>query len=95
MSTSSKFSRDEFKDFAHGLVVLTEVRYRQSGISITEEQFLAGMAEKDAALLPKIEAWLAAGKALREHIKSRQDVPVECSVTMRAGAPVPTKIRGL
>ena len=92
-NNSPKFTRDEFKDFANCLVGLTEVRYRQSGVSITEEQFLAGMAQKDASLVPHIEAWLAAGKAMRDHIKSRQDVPVECSVTMHAGGP--GRIRGI
>lgn len=81
MSTDSKktvFTRDEFQGFASCLSQLTQVRYYgrrpPRGIEIlTEEQFLEGIAGKDAALAEKVRAWIAAGKEMRQHIESRQD----------------------
>lgn len=68
------FSRDEFQAFAVSLAGHSEIVFTQSGRRITTEQFLEGIASKDASLVPVVKAWLAAGKAMGEHIASRQDV---------------------
>lgn len=79
-SSKTEFARDEFQGFASCLTQLTQVRYaRRAGPrgveseSLTEEQFLEGLAGKDAALAEKVKAWLEAGKQVRQHIEARQD----------------------
>lgn len=74
MSNNRRFSKDTFQDFCTSLVGQTDITYRLRGYVIDEARFIEGMAGNDAELAEKIKAWREAGKAMRQHIESRQDV---------------------